>query len=290
MLQRPSVRSLPGAASQVQDHLPIVSAWATAMAWTLVQQCFLVSLFCGAWNLFGDLCYMDFYFAHMTFEGFGTIDSVSRPGNLINFNENWPLQLAQAGGWMYPAWAFATTYPLYVGLRGAGWWCSSAPCAVLAYGLCVVGGALHSGFVFSTILPQVLHNTRLLNATEEGKPMACSSTCAGRMQVAQAKVMDAYVFGYTPGPLAVMVASFWIAYVVATQETRFPRWFIFFTPLVTVAWVVAVGSLVIPDPWGKYFAGAFGTWIILVMNVATSCILWNVAEEEDSLIKALKTQ
>ena len=60
--------------------------------------------------------------------------SVSRPGNLFNFKESWPLQLAQAGGWMYPMWAFATTYPLYVGLRGAGWWGSLAPCHPFAVG------------------------------------------------------------------------------------------------------------------------------------------------------------
>ena len=211
----------------------------------------------------------------MTFEGFGTIDRVSRPGNLFNFNEAWPLQLAQAGGWMYPVWAFATAYPLYTGLHRAGWWCSSAPCAVLAYGLCVVGGALHSGFGFATILPQVLHTPHL--TTTEGKPMAGSSACTDCMQVAQAKLMEAYMFGYTPGPLAVVVASFWIACVVATGHTKFPRWFILFTPLVTVVWVAAVG-LVIPDPLGRYFAGAFGTWIILVMNLGTSCILWNDKE------------
>ena len=158
------------------------------MAWTPVQKCGVVALLCGAWNLFGDLCFMDFYHAHMTFEGFGTIDSVSRPGNL--FTEEWLLQLAQAGGWCYPVWAAVTIYPLHAGLRGAGWWCSSAPCAVLAYGLCVVGGALHSGFAFATILPQVLHIPQQLDSTT-WKFMAGSPKCAAYMHAAQAKVMAA---------------------------------------------------------------------------------------------------
>ena len=252
------------------------------MLWTAVQRAGLVALLCSAWNLFGDLCYMDFYMAHMTFDGFGTIDGSSRPGNLFNFNETWPLRLAQASGWMYPVWAFATAYPLYLGLQGAGWWCSLAPCALLAYGLCVIGGALHSGFGFATIIPQVLHTPHLLNVTG-WKPMAGSSRCAsGYMHAAQAKVMESYVFGYTPGPQAVIVASLWIAYVVATRETKFPRWFVLFTPLVTLAWVAVVGFLVIPDPWGKYFVGSFGTWILLIMNVATSCILWNATGQEVS--------
>ena len=236
------------------------------MAWTPIQVCGVASLLCSALNLFGDLCYIDFYIAEMTFSGFGMINSVARPGNLFNFNESWPLQLSAASGWMYPIWAAATAYPLYIGLRGAGSWrCSLAPCALLVYGLCVVGGALHSGFGFSTILPQYLHSHRM------------SSTCAGHLHAAQAKVMDAYVFGYTPGPLAVIVASAWIAYVVAARKTRFPRWFVLFTPIVTVAWV-AVGFLVLPDPWGMYFAGAFGTWILFVMNLASCAILWNVDE------------
>ena len=249
------------------------------MVWTPVQQCGLVALLCGAWNLFGDLCFMDFYMTHMTFDGFGTINNVSQPGNLFNFNENWPLQLAQAGGWMYPVWAFVTAYPLSVGLCDAGFWCSSAPCALLVYGLCVVGGALHSGFGFATIIPQVLHTPQLLKE-HKWKPMAGSHACADYMHAAQAKVMQSYVFGYTPGPQAVLVSSFWIAYVVATRETTFPRWFILFTPLVTLVWIAAVGFLVMPDPWGKYFVGTFGTWIILIMNVAASYILWNATEDE----------
>ena len=123
------------------------------MAWTPIQLCGVASLLCSALNLFGDLCYIDFYIAEMTLEGFGRINSAARPGNLFNFNESWPLQLSAASGWMYPIWAAATAYPLYIGLRGAGSWrCSLAPCALLVYGLCVVGGALHSGFGFSTCL------------------------------------------------------------------------------------------------------------------------------------------
>ena len=56
------------------------------------------SLFCGAWNFVGDLCNIDFHLAHLTFEEFGGVDRVPRPSKFFNFNENWPLQLAQAGG------------------------------------------------------------------------------------------------------------------------------------------------------------------------------------------------
>ena len=34
-----------------------------------------------------------------------------------------------------------------------------------------------------------------------------------------------------------------------------------------------------PEPWGFYFAGSFGSWIFLVMNIAASRILWHVDHE-----------
>lgn len=232
------------------------------------QLCLAVALLCGAWNLYGDVCFIDFYLAHMTFDGFGTVASTPRPGNLFDFSKSrWPLQLAQAGGWMYPLWAYVTCYPLYVGLARAGWWCSTAPCALLAYGLCIVGGALHSGFAFTTVLPLVLHQRS-----------PTDTSCADDFFfLAQKRVMESYVFGYTPGPLAVIAASVWIVVVVLTKETMFPRWFVLFTPLVTVMWVAAVGFLLTMsiefESFGMYVVGSFGTWIILVMNVATCCIL-----------------
>ena len=110
--------------------------------------------------------------------------------------------------------------------------------------------------------------------------MAGGSTCAAYMHAAQVLVMESYTFGYTPGPPAVMVASFWIAYVVATRETMFPRWFILCTPLVTVTWVAAVGFLLVPDPWGFYVVGSNGTWILFFVNLAASWILWDANDQD----------
>ena len=114
---------------------------------------------------------------------------------------------------MYPVWASPTTYPVYVGLRSDGWWFSLAPCAPLAYGLCVVGGVLHSGFTFATVLPQVVHHPH---------PTVASPECTNYMQLAQAKLMGTDIFVYTPGPLAIMIASMWITIVVARRETKCP--------------------------------------------------------------------
>lgn len=233
---------------------------------TPIQTCAIVALICGIWNLFGDVCFIDFALSQMSGDGFGTIDYEWRPSNLFNFNQNWPMKLAQAGGWMYPVWAMVTIYPLYLGLEPSG--VAVLPCALLAYGLCVVGGNLHSGFAFATILPIILHNTE--QSDDQGDDLYSTITFA------QSKIMDCYVFGYTPGPLAVIIASGWIFYIVITKETKFPRWFALCTPLVTLVWVSLIGFLLMPKPLGFYFVGSFGTWIFLVMNAAASWLLWNV--------------
>ena len=54
-------------------------------ALTNIQLCGVVAVACAAWNLFGDLYFIDFYLAHMDFKGFGTIDRVWRRTRLGNF-------------------------------------------------------------------------------------------------------------------------------------------------------------------------------------------------------------
>ena len=69
---------------------------------TPIQTCTAVALVCGIWNLFGDVCFIDFALAHMSGDGFGTTNNEYRPSNLFDFSQDWPVKLAQAGGWMYP--------------------------------------------------------------------------------------------------------------------------------------------------------------------------------------------
>lgn len=241
---------------------------------TPIQTCAVVALLCGIWNIFGDIYFMDFSIAYkVSFDGtFGAIDEM-KSGNLFDFNQKWPLLLSQAGGWMYPVWAMVTIYPLYLGLEPSGFRCSVLPCVLLAYGICIVGGNLHSGFAFATILPQVIYNQSIQSDDDDVLNELYSTITS-----AQTEVMNCYVFGYTPGPLAVFVASGWIMYVVLAKQTKFPRWFALCTPPVTLVWVLLVALLLFPlhSQLGFYVAGTFGTWIILVMNAAASWVLWNL--------------
>eukprot|EP00567_Pseudictyota_dubia_P005662 CAMPEP_0197445014 /NCGR_PEP_ID=MMETSP1175-20131217/10332_1 /TAXON_ID=1003142 /ORGANISM="Triceratium dubium, Strain CCMP147" /LENGTH=274 /DNA_ID=CAMNT_0042975901 /DNA_START=67 /DNA_END=891 /DNA_ORIENTATION=+ len=246
------------------------------MAWTQVQACGVVALLCSAWNLFGDLYFLDFYAAHMDEEDqFGSVRAVSQPGNLFRFDDggsSFGLVLAQAGGWMYPLWACATTLPLYKGLRGAGFWSSVAPCAVLAYGLCVVGGALHSAFSFLTVLPNAYHHP----ASEECEQMTESSTIFQFLQTTQTTIVRHLIVGCLPGYIACNVASAWIFFVVFTKshQIKFPKWFNLFNPFVTMAWVAILSSL-LPDPWAFYIFGSLGTWGVLILNLGLSYFLWD---------------
>ena len=237
------------------------------MAWnkqiTPIQTCAIISLICSFWNLFGDLYFIDFTLAYMNFDGFGNIDTEFRSGNLFDLSQDWLGTLAQAGGWMYPIWAIGTVYPLYLGMK------TVLPCALLAYGLCVVGGNLHSGYAFATILPKIFFDDATPNDEE----------VSSIINTAQSKIMDCYVFGYTPGPLAVFIASGWILYLVLKNETKFPKWFAFCTPIVTIMWVCFIGFIILPWPIGFYLVGSFGTWILFVMNAATSWLLWNEKTE-----------
>lgn len=232
---------------------------------TPIQTCAAVAIVCSLWNLFGDVCFIDFALAQMSGDGFGTVNNEYRQSIIFDFSQDWPVKLAQAGGWMYPIWAMVTIYPLYLGLEPSGE--ALLPCALLAYGLCVIGGNLHSAFAFATILPKILHSDYQNDDQDNDLYSAIVS--------AQSEVMDCYVFGYTPGPLAVMIASGWIFYIVIVKETKFPKWFALCTPLVTLTWVCLIGFLLMPKPLGLYFVGSFGTWIILVMNMAASSVLWN---------------
>ncbi len=172
------------------------------------------------------------------FGGFGTFNHTARPGNFFLL----PARVAVATtGWMYPIWAVSTSLQLYAGIH------SFLPCSLLAYGLCIVGGNLQSGFAFATILRRNLHKMQ-----SDGTLSPNQRDHYQTMQVLQKEIVDTYVFGYTPGPLAVMIASAWIAFKIMMKQTEFPKWFVLFTPLVTLSWVGAVGFFIMPSPWSLF--------------------------------------
>ena len=131
-----------------------------AHSFSAVRVCGAVSLFCSAWNLLGDLYYLDFFKAYMADDTFGVVRETLSQGRLFDFSSTnlWLSICVQAGGWMYPVWAAVTVIPLFPALQPSGMLHSLAPCLLLVYGLCVVGGPFHSAFSFLTVLPETYHH------------------------------------------------------------------------------------------------------------------------------------
>lgn len=214
-----------------------------------------------------------------------------QPGNIFNFDDKdynslW-LYSAQAGGWMYPIWAVSTALPLYVGLQDAGYWYSAVPCILMMYGLCVIGGSLHSAFAFLTALPSIYHQE---HADIDGwKKLVGSPAFGSFLDKSQSKVIEYIGVGCLLGYVSVNLASAWIAYVVATRsrQTKFPRWLNAFHPFVTMAWV-STTSYLLPDPWGFYVIGSMGTWGVLILNVGVTYVLRNDETELRSLMLSIK--
>lgn len=281
---------------------------------TFVQGCGVIGFLCAGWNLFGDLYYLDFYTAHLSMEdAFGMIRTDLQSGYLFQFDgekshPSWPLMIAQAGSWMYPIWAFVTVAPLYIGLEHqkqgteaaaetstTDLWNRVVPCGLLAYGLCVVGGGLHSAFVFLTVLPYQYHSlpSGSQNGYDDWSKLGGSSDDDGQsssfllsfLNTAQAKITQHIVVGSLPGLIACNIGALWVAFVVQTRGPThyFPKWFNVFNPMVTTVWVQFLAA-VCPNPTvGFYFAGCLGTWGFFVFNLGTTYFLWNQNKDKDGV-------
>ena len=243
-------------------------------AMTFPRVCGLVSLLCSLWNLLGDLVFLDAAYATMDDETFGTIRTKGRAGYLFHGSSmGWLLVVAQAGAWMYPIWTFVTVVPLYVGLRPTGSaWHSLGLCAVLAYGLCIVGGGLHSAFAFLTALPYTVHHGHFSNQVD-----------TDILTAAQLRILQHFLVGMLPGYIACNISAFWLAYVVQFRTTLFPsKWFHFFNPVTTMIWVSTAGAL-LPEVPRYYLIGCMGTWGVMILNMGITHCLWNDASYREVL-------
>jgi len=261
-----------------------------AQHWTFIQICGAIGLVCAAWNLFGDLYLLDFYTAHLSFDqDFAMISDQMQAGKLFSFdNKNqWVVFVAQSGGWMYPVWAFVTAVPLYMGLNrkeegGSLPWKTAAPCALMVYSLCIVGGALHNAFAFLTALPNVYHYPPAEAAANGWSDLAGAEEFSLFLKTAQKRIVLHLMIGCLPGYVAGNVAGLWVAVLVHFGYANFPRSFNFCNPMFTMFWIQILGML-LPDPWGFYLVGCLGTWGLLVFNMGITYYLWDNGSGLESL-------
>jgi hypothetical protein len=96
----------------------------------------------------------------------------------------------------------------------------------------------------------------------------------------------AFLMGDLTAILALDAGAFLFAIGILSGKTIYPRWFVIVSPLGTLIITVMVGIL-LPAPYAGYVLAPFGTWFMLVPNVAGTIWLWNHMDAvPENLIRA----
>jgi len=179
-----------------------------------------------------------------------------------NNHPHWLVMLAQTPGWLYPIYAFSYLI-WWFGMRRAGFWLSTVPCALLAYALLMIGGVQHIGFAYLSVLGQA--------------KALVGSTDPTFYAMAQRLLVEHFLWGDLTALVAFFGGTIWHGIGILSGRTMFPRWFIFLSPLGVLTIEMVVGNF-LPAPFAGILLGMFGTWFMFVPTVAATVWMWNRAE------------
>ncbi|MCB1165928.1 MAG: hypothetical protein KDK37_06005 [Leptospiraceae bacterium] len=172
---------------------------------------------------------------------------------------HWLLMMGQTAGWLYPLYAL-TYFNWFVGMRRAGKWLAHIPILLLTYAVLMIGGIQHAGWAFLSVL-------------EQARSVAGSQDPVFFAQ-AQRFIMEHFVVGDLTAMIALYAGTIWHAVGVLSGRTSFPRWFVVFSPLGALSITMLVG-VVLPGPIAGFVLAPFGTWFLLIPNVASALWLKN---------------
>lgn len=175
-----------------------------------------------------------------------------------NGRPHWMVMLAQTAGWLYPIYAL-TYYHWWIGMRRAGFWLAHAPLILLAYALLMIGGIQHAGFAFLSVLEQAK------------EVVGCTDNVF--YSLANRYIIEHFVFGDLTAMIALSVGSIWQAIGILSGKTMYPRWFLIVSPLGVLTITMVFGSF-LPAPYAGFVLALFGTWFMLVPNIASTIWLW----------------
>ena len=186
---------------------------------------------------------------------------------------HWAVLVAQTAGWLYPIFAL-TYFHWWIGMRRAGFWLGTLPILLLIYAVVMIGGIQHAGFAFLSVLEQA--------------KAAVGSTDPEFFAVANRYIIEHFVLGDLTAAVALAAGATLLAVGVLSGKTIYPRWFVAVTPLGAVIITMVVGVLA-PAPLAGYVIAPFGTWFMLVPNIAGAIWLWNHIDslEGDLLSRAM---
>lgn len=203
------------------------------------------------WNGVCDLIYG--YSATLSGSGYFSAavwDVVRTAGN----RPHWMVLIAQTAGWLYPL--YALSYLLWwVGMRPAGFWLASVPCALLAYSLLMIGGIQHCGWAFLSVLAQA--------------KAVVGSTDQVFYATAERFIVEHFLVGDLTAVLALYAGAIWHAVAILSGRTAFPRWMVVVSPFGVLTITMILG-LILPAPYAGLVIAPFGTWFMLVPCVAAT--------------------
>jgi hypothetical protein len=171
---------------------------------------------------------------------------------------HWMLLVAQTAGWLYPLYAL-TYYPWWIGMRRAGFWLGRLPILLLAYAVLMIGGIQHAGWAFLSVL-------------EQAKAVA-GSTDPKFFALANQYIIEHFIVGDLTAALALNVGAVLLAAGILSGMTIYPRWFVVVSPLGVLVVTVIIGAL-LPAPYAGLVIAPFGTWFLLIPNIAGAVWLW----------------
>jgi hypothetical protein len=188
-----------------------------------------------------------------------------------NGHPHWIMLIAQTAGWLYPLFAL-TYFHWWIGMRRATFWLGTFPILLLVYALMMIGGIQHAGFAFLSVL-------------EQAKAVV-GSTDPTFFALVNRYIIEHFFMGDLTAILALDAGAFLFAIGILSGKTIYPRWFVIVSPLGTLIITVMVGIL-LPAPYAGYVLAPFGTWFMLVPNVAGTIWLWNHMDAvPENLIRA----
>ena len=175
-----------------------------------------------------------------------------------NGHPHWMVMLAQTAGWLYPIYAMSY-FIWWTGMRRAGFWLSTVPCAMLAYALLMIGGVQHAGFAYLSVLAQA---KALVGSTD---PVFYA--------MAERLLVQHFFWGDLTALVAFFGGTIWHGVGILSGRTMFPRWFIFLSPLGVLTIEMVVGNF-LPAPFAGILLAMFGTWFMFVPTVAAAVFMW----------------
>lgn len=175
---------------------------------------------------------------------------------------HWMLLLGQTAGWLYPIFALGY-YHWWFGMRRAGFWLGVLPVLLLVYALLMIGGIQHAGWAFLSVL-------------EQAKAVV-GSTEPQFFGLANRYILEHFFMGDLTAVLALYAGTILFGIAIVSGRTAYPRWFVLLSPFGVLTLNMVLG-LLMPAPIAGLVLAPFGTWFMLIPNIAGA--LWMLKKIE----------